>query len=140
MPQALPPRLFALHAATCQACPAHAHLRLRLPLAHEPPPTPMPTRADDQTRQVEAHHYCSHPSAEVRQCLLFDSDQPGGWVGGGGWAGIHRVVGWVGGRVDEVSGWVAVFATVPVCLCLHARGGVHPSVAIFHFSSLQAPA
>ncbi|PSC67556.1 hypothetical protein C2E20_8783 [Micractinium conductrix] len=33
--------------------------------------------AHDQTRQVEAHHYCSHPSAEVRQCLLFDSDQPG---------------------------------------------------------------
>ena len=28
-------------------------------------------------RQVEAHHYCSHPSEEVRQCTLWDSDQKG---------------------------------------------------------------
>lgn len=28
-------------------------------------------------RQVEAHHFCSHPSEEMRQCILFDSDQKG---------------------------------------------------------------
>ncbi|EFN60097.1 hypothetical protein CHLNCDRAFT_17435, partial [Chlorella variabilis] len=33
--------------------------------------------AHDQGRQVEAHHYCSHPTEEVRQCVLFDSDQKG---------------------------------------------------------------
>ena len=26
---------------------------------------------------MEAHHYCSHPSEEVRQCTLWDSDQKG---------------------------------------------------------------
>lgn len=33
--------------------------------------------ADDLGRQVEAHHYCSHPSEEVRQCTLWDSDEAG---------------------------------------------------------------
>ncbi|KAI4334864.1 hypothetical protein L6164_013572 [Bauhinia variegata] len=27
----------------------------------------------DMTRQVEAHHYCSHLNEEVRQCLIYDS-------------------------------------------------------------------
>jgi hypothetical protein len=30
------------------------------------------------SRQVESHHFCSHPSEEVRQCCLFDSDKKGG--------------------------------------------------------------
>jgi hypothetical protein len=32
--------------------------------------------AHDMTRQVEAHHYCAHPNEEIRQCVLYDSDQP----------------------------------------------------------------
>ncbi|CAI7857518.1 unnamed protein product [Closterium sp. NIES-53] len=32
--------------------------------------------ANDMTRQVEAHHYCSHVSEDVHQCLVYDSDQP----------------------------------------------------------------
>lgn len=28
-------------------------------------------------RAVEAHHYCSHPTDEFRQCVIFNSDQPG---------------------------------------------------------------
>lgn len=27
--------------------------------------------AHDVTRQVEAHHYCSHPTEEMRQCIIF---------------------------------------------------------------------
>ena len=30
--------------------------------------------AHDVQRQVIAHHYCTHVSAEVHQCLLYDSD------------------------------------------------------------------
>ncbi|EIE23376.1 DUF1264-domain-containing protein [Coccomyxa subellipsoidea C-169] len=30
--------------------------------------------AHDMSRQVEAHHYCSHLSEEVRQCVIYDSD------------------------------------------------------------------
>lgn len=33
--------------------------------------------AHDMARVVEAHHYCSHLSKEVRQCLLYDSAEPG---------------------------------------------------------------
>ncbi|XP_020583281.1 oil body-associated protein 1A-like [Phalaenopsis equestris] len=33
--------------------------------------------ADDTTRQVQAHHFCSHVNADVRQCLIFDSLEPG---------------------------------------------------------------
>ena len=33
-------------------------------------------------RQVETHHFCSHPSEEMRQCILFDSDQKGALAGG----------------------------------------------------------
>ncbi|GAB4822496.1 hypothetical protein N2152v2_009542 [Parachlorella kessleri] len=33
--------------------------------------------AHDMTRQVEAHHYCAHLSEEFRQCIIYDSDQPG---------------------------------------------------------------
>lgn len=32
--------------------------------------------AHDMTRQVEAHHYCSHRSEEMRQCVIYDSDAP----------------------------------------------------------------
>ncbi|CAI5998524.1 unnamed protein product [Closterium sp. NIES-65] len=32
--------------------------------------------ANDMSRQVEAHHYCSHVSEDVHQCLVYDSDQP----------------------------------------------------------------
>jgi hypothetical protein len=31
----------------------------------------------DFTRQVEAHHYCTHLNEEVRQCVIYDTDQPG---------------------------------------------------------------
>ncbi|KAL5703239.1 Oil body-associated protein 1A [Ranunculus cassubicifolius] len=31
--------------------------------------------ADDMTRQVEAHHYCSHQNEEVRQCLIYDKPE-----------------------------------------------------------------
>lgn len=36
----------------------------------------LPTQcyADDGTRQIHAHHYCSHLNEEVRQCVLYDSD------------------------------------------------------------------
>lgn len=37
--------------------------------------------AHDMSRQVEVHHFCSHPSEEVRQCCLFDSDQKGKQAG-----------------------------------------------------------
>lgn len=30
----------------------------------------------DSWRQVEAHHYCSHHSEEMRQCVIYDSDKP----------------------------------------------------------------
>lgn len=33
--------------------------------------------AHDDTRQVLAHHYCTHLSSEVRQCLLYEGGQPG---------------------------------------------------------------
>ncbi|KAL6000530.1 Oil body-associated protein 1A [Asimina triloba] len=29
--------------------------------------------ADDMTRQVEAHHLCSHQNEEMRQCLIYDN-------------------------------------------------------------------
>ncbi|GJP41993.1 hypothetical protein CLOM_g1593 [Closterium sp. NIES-68] len=32
--------------------------------------------ASDMSRQVEAHHYCSHVNEDVHQCLVYDSDQP----------------------------------------------------------------
>ncbi len=32
--------------------------------------------AHDLSRQVEAHHYCSHLSSEVRQCVLYESGDP----------------------------------------------------------------
>ncbi|KAF4976019.1 hypothetical protein FZEAL_7275 [Fusarium zealandicum] len=32
--------------------------------------------ADDPTRSVETNHYCAHLNDDVRQCLLYDSDEP----------------------------------------------------------------
>jgi len=32
--------------------------------------------ADDMTRQVEAHHYCSHVSEDFRQCVIYDAPTP----------------------------------------------------------------
>ncbi|KAI5847224.1 hypothetical protein DFP73DRAFT_583836 [Morchella snyderi] len=32
--------------------------------------------ADDPSRKVETNHYCSHVSSDVRQCLLYDSNEP----------------------------------------------------------------
>ncbi|KAI8691940.1 hypothetical protein NCS56_00188100 [Fusarium sp. Ph1] len=32
--------------------------------------------ADDPKRFVEANHYCAHLNEDVRQCLLYDSDEP----------------------------------------------------------------
>lgn len=29
--------------------------------------------ATDPTRQVEGHHYCSHLSEDIRQCVIYDS-------------------------------------------------------------------
>ncbi|XP_074562995.1 oil body-associated protein 1A-like [Curcuma longa] len=31
---------------------------------------------DDMTRQVEAHHFCSHQSEDLRQCLIYDGEGP----------------------------------------------------------------
>ncbi|CAD5164606.1 unnamed protein product [Musa acuminata subsp. malaccensis] len=31
---------------------------------------------DDMTRQVEAHHFCSHQNEEMRQCLIYDGEGP----------------------------------------------------------------
>ncbi|KAF9000737.1 DUF1264-domain-containing protein [Cyathus striatus] len=31
----------------------------------------------DRTRHVEAHHYCTHLSHDLHQCIIYDSDQPG---------------------------------------------------------------
>lgn len=31
--------------------------------------------AHDMTRQVEAHHFCSHQNEEMRQCLIYDSPE-----------------------------------------------------------------
>eukprot|EP00198_Chlamydomonas_reinhardtii_P006322 XP_001695658.1 predicted protein [Chlamydomonas reinhardtii] len=31
----------------------------------------------DATRPVRAHHYCAHRSDEMRQCILYDSADPG---------------------------------------------------------------
>ncbi|KAH8774574.1 hypothetical protein F5883DRAFT_454118 [Diaporthe sp. PMI_573] len=33
--------------------------------------------ADDPKRFVEANHYCSHLTEDVRQCILYDSPNPG---------------------------------------------------------------
>ena len=33
--------------------------------------------ASDPTRCVEANHYCSHVSKDLRQCLLYDSPEKG---------------------------------------------------------------
>jgi hypothetical protein len=33
--------------------------------------------ADDPTRCVETNHYCAHLTEDVRQCLLYDSPDPG---------------------------------------------------------------
>ncbi|CAG8520159.1 14957_t:CDS:2 [Funneliformis caledonium] len=30
----------------------------------------------DMSRQVEAHHYCSHLKDEMRQCVIYDSNRP----------------------------------------------------------------
>ena len=32
--------------------------------------------SDDITRQVEAHHFCSHISEDMHQCVIYDSDKP----------------------------------------------------------------
>lgn len=31
--------------------------------------------AHDMTRQLEAHHFCSHQNEEMRQCLIYDSPE-----------------------------------------------------------------
>ncbi|CAL0333098.1 unnamed protein product [Lupinus luteus] len=31
--------------------------------------------SDDMTRQVEAHHFCGHQNEEMRQCLIYDSNE-----------------------------------------------------------------
>jgi hypothetical protein len=33
--------------------------------------------ADDMGRQVEAHHFCTHLSADMHQCVIYDSNRPG---------------------------------------------------------------
>ena len=33
--------------------------------------------ASDPSRMVETNHYCGHLTEDVRQCILYDSDQPG---------------------------------------------------------------
>ncbi|RWR87192.1 oil body-associated protein 1B-like protein [Cinnamomum micranthum f. kanehirae] len=33
--------------------------------------------ATDMSRQVEAHHFCSHQNEEMRQCLIYDSPESG---------------------------------------------------------------
>eukprot|EP00882_Tetradesmus_deserticola_P003087 GHRQ01003276.1.p1 GENE.GHRQ01003276.1~~GHRQ01003276.1.p1 ORF type:complete len:263 (+),score=96.94 GHRQ01003276.1:80-868(+) len=33
--------------------------------------------AHDTTRQVHAHHFCSHLNEEMRQCIIYDSGEPG---------------------------------------------------------------
>ncbi|KAI8468414.1 MAG: DUF1264-domain-containing protein [Monoraphidium minutum] len=33
--------------------------------------------AHDATRQLRAHHYCTHLTEEVRQCVIYDSDKAG---------------------------------------------------------------
>lgn len=33
--------------------------------------------AHDATRQVRAHHFCSCVNEDMRQCVIYDSDQPG---------------------------------------------------------------
>ncbi|KDQ60748.1 hypothetical protein JAAARDRAFT_31721 [Jaapia argillacea MUCL 33604] len=30
----------------------------------------------DRTRHVEAHHYCTHLSEDLHQCVIYDSDEP----------------------------------------------------------------
>jgi hypothetical protein len=32
--------------------------------------------ADDMGRQVEAHHFCTHLSEDMHQCVIYDSDRP----------------------------------------------------------------
>eukprot|EP00850_Spirogloea_muscicola_P003062 SM000012S25324 [mRNA] locus=s12:331658:332986:- [translate_table: standard] len=44
--------------------------------------------AHDLSRQVEAHHYCAHPSEDFHQCLIYDSDEPGARL-----IGVEYVVG-----------------------------------------------
>ncbi|RZR95233.1 hypothetical protein BHM03_00024059 [Ensete ventricosum] len=62
------------------------HPRLRT--HQQDPPTPLRVSlvnligrfhfyGDDMTRQVEAHHFCSHQNEEMRQCLIYDDEGPG---------------------------------------------------------------
>jgi hypothetical protein len=32
--------------------------------------------AHDMTRQVHAHHFCSHVNEDFRQCIIYDSPNP----------------------------------------------------------------
>ncbi|KAI0636898.1 DUF1264-domain-containing protein [Trametes polyzona] len=32
--------------------------------------------AQDRSRHVEAHHFCQHLSADLHQCIIYDSDKP----------------------------------------------------------------
>ncbi|KZT29766.1 DUF1264-domain-containing protein [Neolentinus lepideus HHB14362 ss-1] len=32
--------------------------------------------AHDRTRHVEAHHYCTHRTHDLHQCVIYDSDEP----------------------------------------------------------------
>ena len=32
--------------------------------------------ASDPHRHILAHHFCSHVSAEMHQCIIYDSNQP----------------------------------------------------------------
>lgn len=32
--------------------------------------------AHDMTRQVHAHHFCSHVNEDFRQCIIYDSPEP----------------------------------------------------------------
>ncbi|KAI0046713.1 DUF1264-domain-containing protein [Auriscalpium vulgare] len=34
------------------------------------------TYAHDSTRHVSAHHYCTHLSPDLHQCVIYDSDEP----------------------------------------------------------------
>lgn len=32
--------------------------------------------SEDRSRHIEAHHYCTHLSEELHQCVIYDSDEP----------------------------------------------------------------
>lgn len=92
--------------------------------------------ASEPHRHILAHHFCSHVSAEMHQCIIYDSNQPNARLMGiesedrdecrrrraDGWAGVIRACLYSSLRRDHCSACPCMLLQVP-----HQRAHVQHS-------------